>query len=1166
MHNQTGGLNVFTVGGTVQAGPGIYIPRKADDELLSLCREGVFAYMLTARQMGKSSLMVRTAERLSDKGIKSVTIDLTKIGAGQEVTAEKWYLGLLVVMTKRLGLKVNVIQWWQERTHLSMAQRLTDFFEDILLVEVPEQVVIFIDEIDTTLRLSFTDDFYAAIRYMYNERSRIPAFRRLSFVLIGVATPSDLIHNPDQTPFNIGQRVELTDFTFDESLLLAVGFHLSPEATHQVLGWVRGWTNGHPYLTQRLCRAIADQDRNEWVEEDVSQVVASTFLGERSEQDNNLQFVADMLTERAGELGQVEPAEVLLTYGEIRRGQQPVRDEEQSLVKSHLKLSGVVCRDKGLLKVRNKIYREVFDDEWVKTHLPPTWVKRQLKRTRGLAAALAAGLVIVTSLTIIASNRALEARKQSQLAESRLVEAVKLRQIAEWNSEESRRNSEEAVRQRERAETALKEVEEQKRQVEEQRSRAVDAQMKAEMAAKRELKARKQAESNTQEAIRQRNLADLHAQMDRFYRDGVDLYFKGKQEEAISSFNKALTIYRSPQIGDVKGQAVTLSNIAAAYGQMNDNAHAVEYYREANSAYSRSNDQAGEASTSLSLGNTQLKLFKYDDARKHFISARDIYSKNGDLSGQAESVLGIASTYYALDRTAALDNSNDGKVSDTSIRETNMPEAIKHLERAAELYGQDGEPKKVADTLRNIGQIYGRMTRPKEAIDYFIKASAIYIELKDLQGRLLVDRDLRTVYEGVSDKQEHITYLTEQISRYRDAGDKDHQGQTLYQLAKVYESLDDMDKTLENYEQAVESQLQAKQSPDVSSVNSDFISYSDVDNITKAFEKVDDKERAVKFFGKLTQLYQSDSFMMVITLRELAKAQRRAGKRAEAIKTLQELIDKAVNSDYSSNKANAMEELAELYSESGDKRRAAEVYEKAIDFIKRENDKERAALYIPSLRRALGRVYKEIGEVDKSVNNFTQLMSESNEVSVVLVDMAEDISDIYRKAGDKLKADNVLNEVLQKGLSKSKKDDEKIGMLLKVGLYYKKVEDYPKATSCFDNALKIYNQSVSKDRRVNAWIYELISDSYLSQGDKQKTIESINRAIEAHKAYNNHYGVFRMQIALAFVQASWGDEQKATTQLYEALTFYRSVGSRKELPLSIILESLKLSAEDKSSN
>ena len=72
------GETIYTVGGTVQAGQGIYIERQADAELLALCREGAFAYLLTARQMGKSSLMTETARRLNDEGIRTVLIDLRR--------------------------------------------------------------------------------------------------------------------------------------------------------------------------------------------------------------------------------------------------------------------------------------------------------------------------------------------------------------------------------------------------------------------------------------------------------------------------------------------------------------------------------------------------------------------------------------------------------------------------------------------------------------------------------------------------------------------------------------------------------------------------------------------------------------------------------------------------------------------------------------------------------------------------------------------------------------------------------------------------------------------------------------------------------------------------------------------------------------------------------
>jgi predicted acylesterase/phospholipase RssA len=359
----------FTTGGTVQAGKGIYLVRKADDELFALCSQSVFTHILTARQMGKSSLMVRTAERLKAEGVRTVTIDLTTLGVN--VTAEAWYLGLLTEIGDRLTLDTNVAQWWRNYEYLGETHRLTRFFQEVLLAEITEPVVLFIDEIDTTLGLKFADDFFAAIRSLYLARAQNTEFSRLTFVLIGVATPDELMKDPRRTPFNIGERLELTDFSLAEALPLAEGFNSPPEQAKRTLEWVLKWTGGHPYLTQRLCYALAnkdrgkaEEDRSAWTEEKVDGVVSETFFG-LIERDTNLSFVQDMLTKRAPDV-----KDILSVYREIRLGSRPVRDIEQSITISFLKLSGVVRREGSNLQVRNRIYETVFDEQWITRYLP----------------------------------------------------------------------------------------------------------------------------------------------------------------------------------------------------------------------------------------------------------------------------------------------------------------------------------------------------------------------------------------------------------------------------------------------------------------------------------------------------------------------------------------------------------------------------------------------------------------------------------------------------------------------------------------------------------------------------------------------------------------------------------------------------------------------------
>ncbi len=386
MTNQT----IYTVGGTVQAGGGIYIPRKADDELLQYCRASEFAFILSSRQVGKSSLMVRTARQLEQEGVRSVIIDLSSIGV--KISADEWYLGILDEIATTLNLKADIFAWWSERAGLGQAQRMTNFFRDVLLKEISEPVVLFFDEIDSTLSIPFADDFFAALRSIYNARSTVADFKRLSFVMIGVATPGDLIADSKRTPFNIGRRVDLTDFTPAEATPLA------GELGAEVLGWVFNWTGGHPYLTQRLCAhlsklaqggvpAAEDGDGSGVVtEESVADSVKQLFEGEQGKQDNNLQFVRDMLTKRAPDIQRV-----LKTYKDIRAGKK-VSDDERSIPKAHLKISGVVRRENGNLLPRNRIYERAFDLQWVKENTPPTTTRRL---------ALALSFVTVFALMVI---------------------------------------------------------------------------------------------------------------------------------------------------------------------------------------------------------------------------------------------------------------------------------------------------------------------------------------------------------------------------------------------------------------------------------------------------------------------------------------------------------------------------------------------------------------------------------------------------------------------------------------------------------------------------------------------------------------------------------------------------------------------------------------------
>jgi len=250
-----------SVGGAVPLDSRFYLPRPVDDELRAGVQQRDSIILIKgARQMGKTSLLARGLAIAREEGCVAASNDLQKLSASNLTSANSLYMTLCESLADQLDLDVLPSETWKE-TRGANAN-----FERYLKREVLKQIdghfVWAFDEVDRLFGYEFGSEVFGLFRSWHNDRALDPTgpWSKLTLV-IAYATEAHLfITDMNQSPFNVGTRLEVSDFSSLQVAEMNRRYRSPLKDSGEIERLVK-LVGGHPYLVRRALHELATDPR-----------------------------------------------------------------------------------------------------------------------------------------------------------------------------------------------------------------------------------------------------------------------------------------------------------------------------------------------------------------------------------------------------------------------------------------------------------------------------------------------------------------------------------------------------------------------------------------------------------------------------------------------------------------------------------------------------------------------------------------------------------------------------------------------------------------------------------------------------------------------------------------------------------------------------------------
>ena len=243
--------------GAVKLKSQFYVERDSDSLLRrQVMADGTTTTIRAPRQMGKTSLLVRGVKDARQMGQQVIYLDLQRVNESYLSSLD----GLLRYIADEIAQRMNLDAALVDRAWASSRgaqDKLSNFLERQVLPAAETPILLTMDEADRLLNVPYKTDFFGLLRAWDSNRAYDENWQRLNIVLIISTHPHLLITDVSQSPFNVGLRIQLNDFTNIQvsELNRRHGSPMSERDLDKLLELL----GGHPYLTRQALYTLIDQ-------------------------------------------------------------------------------------------------------------------------------------------------------------------------------------------------------------------------------------------------------------------------------------------------------------------------------------------------------------------------------------------------------------------------------------------------------------------------------------------------------------------------------------------------------------------------------------------------------------------------------------------------------------------------------------------------------------------------------------------------------------------------------------------------------------------------------------------------------------------------------------------------------------------------------------------